>query len=221
MRHILFAALAAAFTVISMAPASAGSSWLDPSWERVEAGDHIELSGTVHQGQLGWINDGPFYAYLSGTTYGQIVDQGNGGTSTDVPVGQLQAKERQGRLSVSIDFTLPDDVPAGEYWILVCNDPCTTGLGNLIGGVLYVGMDPPPLEKEVTSVSPQEPEISAASVAVLTDDEPALQRSSSYMALGPYPDRSSQLSPLWIGISVAIAGSVLLAALVGRQNSRA
>lgn len=220
MRHLLFAALAAAFTFISLVPAGAGGSWLNPSWERVEAGDNISLSGFVSHGQLGWINDGPFYAYLSGATYGRATEEGNGGAATDVPLGKLNVSENGRRLAVSIDFTLSSDIPAGEYWVLVCNDPCTTGLGDLIGGVLYIGTDPPPVEEEVTSVTPDRAEVSAASVAVITENpHPRARRNSAYMALGPYPDRSSQLSPLWVGFSVALAGAVLVIALVGRQNA--
>ncbi|MCP4303328.1 MAG: hypothetical protein GY788_00300 [bacterium] len=217
MRRLLFAALAAAFTFITLVPANAGGSWLDPSWERVEAGDRILLSGFVSHGQLGWINDGPFYAYLSGATYGIITDTGHGGTATDVPLGQLGVEESERRLAVSIDFALADEVPPGEYWVLVCNDPCTTGLGDLIGGVLYIGMDPPPVEEEVTSVTP---EIAVASIAAISKNgDPPPRRNTAYMALGPYPERPSQLSPLWIGFSVALVGGVLLIAFVGRQNS--
>jgi hypothetical protein len=202
-----------------LVPASAGGSWLDPSWERVEAGDNISLSSYISHGQLGWINDGPFYAYLSGATYGRVTDEGNGGATTDVPLGKLKVNESERRLAVSVDFTLPNDVPTGEYWVLVCNDPCTAGLGDLIGGVLYVGMDPPPVEEEVTSVTPDTSNLAAASIVAITEDgDPPPRRNSTYLALGPYPDRSSQLSPLWVGFSVALAGAVLVIALVGRQN---
>jgi len=218
---MLLVGIATAFTIISIAPAGAGGSWLDPSWVRVEVGDRIELSGSVSHGQLGWINDGPFYAYLQGETYGQVIAGGAGGGSTDVPLGELTINSQSNHLVVSIEFTLEDDVPPGEYWIVICNDPCTTGLGDLIGGVLYVGVDPPPVEEEVTAVSPEPRGISASSIAVIADDDNAatLQRSIAYMALSPHPDRSSGLSPMWIVISMAMAGTVLLTALLTRQNS--
>ena len=56
--------------MFTTSPALAGGSWLDPTWERVEAGDTIRLSGDVSTGQLGWVDGGPYYAYLSGADYG-------------------------------------------------------------------------------------------------------------------------------------------------------
>ncbi len=216
----MFASAVATLLVISVTPALAGGSWLEPSWERVEPGDHVELSGEVFHGALGWLDDGPFFAYLSGSEHGLTIDEGKRGPTTDVPLGPLLIDQRNNRLNVSVDFELDSDIQPGEYWVLVCNDPCTTGLGDLVGGILYVGVDPPPLEEELTDVAPEQPELSTASLAIVskTADEPRQQRSSRYLALGPYPDRPSPMSPLWIGISMAIAGSVLVGALVIRQG---
>ena len=143
MRRRLFAALAAVFMVISVGSARAGGSWLDPSWVRVEAGDHVEMAGSVSHGQLGWTQDGPFFTYLLGDTYGRVVSEGYGGAKTDVPLGALRVEPKSNGVQVSTDYVLPVDLPPGEYQVLVCNDPCSTGLGDLIGGVLYVGVDPP------------------------------------------------------------------------------
>lgn len=216
MRRTLFAAVVAAFTVISIVPALAGGSWLDPSWERVEAGERIELSGFVSHGQLGWIEDGPFYTYLRGDEYGQVLDESSGGIKTDVPLGVLHAEPRARGVQVSTDFVLPTDIPPGEYWVLVCNEPCTTGLGDLIGGVIYVGIEPPSLEKEVTSIDTADVSLSATSLVVADNDPPTLAR---YLSLAPYPSRPEGLSPIWVGISAALAGAVLLAAVAIRQNS--
>lgn len=220
MRRMMLAIAVATLLVISITPAHAGGSWLEPSWERVEPGDRVELSGEVFRGTLGWLDDGPFYAYLSGEQYGQTIAESNGGTSTDVLLGPLVIEQKNSRLRVSIDFELDSKIPPGAYWVVVCNDPCTTGLGDLIGGMLYVGIDPPPFEEELTEVAPEQPELSTASLAIIakTEEEPSQQPSLRYLALSPYPERPAPVSPLWIGISMAIAGSVLVGALLTRQG---
>lgn len=191
----------------------AGGAWLEPSWERVEAGDHVELSATVSPGAYGWLEHGPYYAYLQGGVYGRVTTSANGGAATDVPLGQLQIEETGTNLTVSIAFNLAHDVPPGEYWIMVCNDPCTTGLGDLIGGVIYVGMDP---SIPVNAADP--PPAAAATGIAATSQSPAQRTLSLRLGLAPSPNRPTQLSPLWIGISAALGGAVLLAALVSRQR---
>lgn len=189
----------------------AGGSWLEPSWERVEAGDRVELAGDFSRGAYGWLVDGPFFAYLQGETYGRVTASGNGGATTDVPLGPLQIEDAGGNLTASISFNLAHDVPPGEYWVMICNDPCTTGIGDLLGGVIYVGIDPPSAEDESDPV---------ATAAILSTPEPPAEKALSLrLGLAPSPARSNQLSPIWIGISAALAGAVLLTALLSRQRA--
>ncbi len=42
----------------------------------------------------------------------------------------------------SVQFRLPSDLPAGRYGVIYCNATCTKGLSDLIGGVIFVGIDP-------------------------------------------------------------------------------
>jgi hypothetical protein len=201
--------------LISVSPALAGGTWLDPSWERVEAGDHVELSGFVANGQLRWIEEGPFFAYLSGDAYGQVVARSAGGTETDVPLGELGAIAGSSGVQVSIDFMLPTDIPRGEYRVLVCNKPCTTGLGDLVGGVIYVGVDAPSFEEEITSIDPGNLTLSGTSL-IVADDTPVLAR---HMSLAPYPRRPSGLAPSWIAISAGLAAIALLATITLRRST--
>lgn len=122
-------------------PAFAGGSWIDPYRDSYEAGATVTMRGGVSAGQLGWIDDGPFFAYLRldedvecGQTFPCI-------HADDIPLGELELHTRaDGWLDVSITFELPEDIADGEYWVHYCNDPCTEGLGDLIGGVVYVGI---------------------------------------------------------------------------------
>ena len=143
MKRPLLLSLVVLFTTLIAVPASAGGSWLEPTDVRVEAGDHLMLEGDVSVGQLGWVEDGPYFAYLTGEDYGLPVAEGGGGAQTDVLLGPVDIRDatRFGA-SVSVEFTLPEDVPPGMYLVAVCNDPCTLGFGDLIGSFLFVGMDP-------------------------------------------------------------------------------
>lgn len=192
-------------------PASAGGSWLEPAWERVEAGQSISLATDVSHGQLGWVDDGPFYAYLTGEA------------ATDVPLGELMINEKGRRLQVSIDFILPEATSPGEYRIVVCNDPCTTGLGDLIGGFLYVGIDPPPSEEELAATPGQPAEASFAGAVAITQTADPLAKGNApaYRALAPHRSRPTGLSAAWMATSAGLAALALGLAFISIRRSGA
>ena len=124
-----------------VAPASAGGSRLSPVRDRYELGQVATLVGYTSGGQLGWLQDGPFYGYL-------VADETTLWSDHRLPVdhvalGPLSVQPRGRALRVSISFPVPNDVSPGLYNVTYCNDPCTTGLGDLIGGFLAVGVDAP------------------------------------------------------------------------------
>lgn len=170
------------------------------------------MSGDFSRGAYGWIDDGPFFTYLQGEAYGRVTASGNGGATTDVPLGPLQIDGTGSNLTASISFNLAHDVPPGEYWVMVCNDPCTTGIGDLIGGVIYVGINPP------TSEDDQGTTATATAGIASTPEQPAEKALSLRLGLAPSPARPDQMSPIWIGISAALGGAVLLTALLSRQR---
>lgn len=130
-----------------------------------------------------------------------------------MPLGTVEIEESGSNLTATVSFNLAPDTPPGEYWITVCNDPCTTGIGDLIGGVIYVGVDPP-AETESDDGSPP-----AEAAIATTRDPSAHQALSLRLGLAPSPSRPTQLSPIWIGFSAALGGAVLLAALLSRQRN--
>lgn len=205
--------------IITAAPAGASGSWLEPTGFRVEAGDRIELSGDVFPGQLGWVEDGPYFAYLSGETYGITIDAGVGGNQTDVPLGELSIATSAGRAQVAVAFSLPDDVPPGEYWVNFCNDPCRSGFGDLIGSILYVGMDPP---QDVVRVEPVQGIVTTTTTAVAVMLEPPVldkePTRTTYLALAPHPMRPTGLSATWVAISAGIGALVLGFSIAMRQR---
>lgn len=141
MRRLTFAVFVALLLVVG-APVYAGGSWLEPSAVRVEPGETLTLSGRVSRGQLGWVDDGPYFAYLSGEST-VVVTSGLGGGKTDIPLGELLMERiDSNNMHVSVEVTVPADIAPGEYWVTHCNDPCTEGFGDLVGALLFVGMDP-------------------------------------------------------------------------------
>lgn len=200
---------------IGVGAVQAGGTWLDPSDIRVEAGDEVSFEATVDRGALGWVDDGPFFVYLQGDEFGTVVSEGYGGIATEVPLGELDLGPTTQRLQVSVDITIPEQTPPGEYWITVCNDPCTTGIGDLVGALIYVGMDPPTTEEAFAAVSAVS-ETTATTAPLVASN--AYNQSAHRMALAPYPARSADMSPMWVGISAALAGAVLVTALLSRQH---
>lgn len=149
-------------SIVAMAPAVAGGSWLEPERDRYEPGEMATLSGYVGPGQLGWIEDGPFSAWLRTRNAASTGDSWpNAGTHPgDIPLGPLRIEETGQRgyrsLRVSISFTIPAHLAPGAYEVVYCNEGCKTGIGDLIGGTVWVGISrsAPVPEATTTSIAP-------------------------------------------------------------------
>ena len=134
---VVLVALATATAV----PAGAGGTHMSPVKDRYEPGEVATLVGYTSGGQLGWVQDGPFYAYLvAGEAYLWSDHRLPAGS---VPLGPLSLEKKGRTLRVSLSFPVPHDLAPGLYTVTYCNDPCTTGLGDLLGGSLAVSVDPP------------------------------------------------------------------------------
>jgi len=163
-------------------PAAAGGSWLSPVRDRYEPGDMVTLVGYVGPGgTLGSVQDGPFFAYLRHLedplqVPNQLQMAPFTPQATDLPLGRMLV-QTTGRTDyaayrASLRFRLPSNLPAGRYGAIYCNSTCMKGLGDLIGGVIFVGIDP---DAQISRTWPMdEPEISnLAGDAVL--DRPGMQ----------------------------------------------
>ena len=175
-------ALALAAVVVGPEPAAAGGSWLSPVRDRYEPGDTATLVGYIGPGgTLGLVEDGPFFAYLRRLegplqVPNQLQMAPFTPQATDLPLGRMLV-QTTGRTDyaayrVSLRFRLPSNLPAGRYGVIYCNATCMKGLGDLIGGVIFVGIDP---DAQISRTWPMdEPEISnLAGDAVL--DRPGMQ----------------------------------------------
>jgi len=153
---VVVSLLAAALLLVGLGPpAHAGGSWFRPVKDRSEPGEPVTLVGYTGGGTLGGVEDGPFDGYL-------VTPDG-----ARLPVGRLDVRETgQGgylTLRASITFTLPADLGPGVYEFHYCNAACDEGLGDIIGGEVFVGVDPSyPVSREWALDDPE--------IANLADD---------------------------------------------------
>ena len=160
------AAALAAVTLAAAAPAGAGGAdWLYPHRDRYEAGQQVLLVGYTEAiarstgddsvlAEAALRGDGPYYAYLRVDPAAIERDAPWDGSPwpyvrpADRRMSQVTAEEvspvaSRFSLRVSAAFRLPEELAPGGYEVIVCNDPCTTTLGYLVGSFVYVGTDPP------------------------------------------------------------------------------
>jgi hypothetical protein len=103
-------------------------------------------------------------------------------------------------------------MPPGEYWVNACNDPCEKGFGDLIGSILYVGMDPPgddSKEPEPATTTVALAPVTTTTVVTITEAASAPKPPVTYLSLAPYPTRNTGLKIVWVAIPAAIAVAAL------------
>ena len=149
LRRLSMAALTLVIVVQQADPAAAGASWIRPVHDRYEPGEVVTLVGYTGGGAFGWVEDGPFFGYLI-----EAEEDGApavGGVRMELGELSVAETERGGYLSLraSISFTLPVDIAPGVYHFDYCNAACNERLGDLLGGAVYVGVDPEfPISRE-------------------------------------------------------------------------
>lgn len=128
----------AGLLTLSAGAAGAGGGWLAPVQERYEPGATATLVGYTG----GPVTDEAFYGYLRPARASSARLLGS-----DLYVGELVV-ERTGHAGylayrASLTFDVPVDLPAGDYDLIYCTDPCTGRyLGDLIAGPVSIGVDP-------------------------------------------------------------------------------
>lgn len=134
--------------------ASAGGGSLAPVQERYEPGQEATLVGYTQ----GPVPDQPFYAYLRPAGDGSLPALDDSGRY----IGELVVRETTRRdylrFRVSVTFDLPASLPAGQYEVTYCDDPCTGHyLGDLVPSPVSIGVSP--ARPVVRTWAPEEPEI--------------------------------------------------------------
>jgi len=159
LRHAASAVAALVVGLLPAAPAQAGGTWLSPVRDSYAPGDIVTLVGyTGGSGAGGTPMDGPYFGWLrvdpDEAYRDPPPDQWPFVHPSDLYFGELIV-ERTDALKgwtmfrLELSYTLPATLADGSYEVVVCNDPCTTGFGDVIGATVYVGVDPPePLTRE-------------------------------------------------------------------------
>ena len=135
---VVAGAAALVVVVACSSPARAKGSELTPVRDRYEPGDVATLVGYTGGPQLrAHRPPGPYRAFL----------EDEDGRSK-VEVGQLELTDTGGRgweaLRVVARFPISADLPPGHYRLTYCTDTCQLPLlGDITGGLLSVGVDPP------------------------------------------------------------------------------
>lgn len=130
-----------------VAPASAGGSWLE--LRRVDG-----LGGQSTGVWGGWASSGSSVFMQGDFCGGQQADPSADSwtaylrrdpSGPRLPLGAVNIDTATGNgcpYSASVTFTVPD-VESGMYWVDVCADAdCTTGVGDLVGGMFAVASTP-------------------------------------------------------------------------------
>ncbi len=135
-------------------PAGAGGGTLAPVQDRYEPGQEATLVGYTQ----GPVPDEPFYAYLRRVGDGSVPALDDTGRY----VGELVVRETTHRdylrFRVSVAFVVPAGLPAGQYELTYCDDPCTGQfLGDIVPSPVSIGVSP--ARPVVRMWAPEEPEI--------------------------------------------------------------
>jgi hypothetical protein len=157
------ALLTAGALALTADPAGAGGGdWLFPVDDSYDPGDRVTLAGytqgVAHAFGSGstdpdWRTPGPYYAWLRVDPEAAQRDAPANRWPyvhpTDLRLGLLAADERPDdgpiagwTLRLTTTFRLPEDLAPAAYEVFVCNDPCTTTLGWVMGALLDVGVEP-------------------------------------------------------------------------------
>lgn len=149
LRHAVTAlGLALAGLLTPASRAEAGGSWPSPVHDRYEPGQLVEIVGYTGiaptSEYYGWLRVDPDEAHRPRPAPAWPVWPFV--HPTDLRLGAVAVERTHhggwAAWRVSLSFPLPADLKPGAYEVVICNDPCTEGLGDVVGAVVNVGVDP-------------------------------------------------------------------------------
>jgi hypothetical protein len=131
--------------VLSAGPVWAkGGSYLRFDRLYYHPGESLKLETEFRTDVIGWqpgsVEDGPYFAYLLPLARRIPYIDPPHIPKGAVPLGPLviQPGSHEEEWLASVSFVVPD-VPPGEYWLDICNDPCRhSSVGDLGGGSFQV-----------------------------------------------------------------------------------
>jgi hypothetical protein len=221
--------LACVAAIAAGAAGSAGAGGSSLGFERAEylPGDAARATGRLFPVEgSGWLDDGPFFVWameharysaaLAGAPWPSVPAEA-------IRLGQLQRSggTQAPATSFHVDFRVPD-VPPGYYTLIVCNDPCTTTIGDFVGGTLTVN----------TAGAPPLPPLLGVDATAIPSEAAGAAPSpppSAAPAARPAPisvDRSAAVTDdatpawFWLGLGLLVVTGVGLALWRTRTRAR-
>jgi hypothetical protein len=212
-------------------PAGAGGGHLAPVQERYEPGQEATLVGYTG----GPVPDEPFYAYLRAADDGTVPALDDAGRYVGELVVRETAHRGYLRYRVSVTFTVPAALAAGDYEITYCDDPCTgLFLGDLVPSPVSIGVAPArpvvrmwaPDDPEIANVAPDAVLVGPgfqttagalrappASIAVVT---PPSTVATPAATVAPAPAADDQEMALGLPIALVLASAAATALVLSR-----
>ena len=130
MRQLRISILALLLLLAFARPATAGGSLVEFPRGWAVVGSSVTASEVFGRGQQAAVREGPWFAYL----------QSNDGDRRPILLAPVSISDATGNVCcwrATLTFAVPPVEP-GQYWVTVCDRGCTTGVGDLSGGPLYV-----------------------------------------------------------------------------------
>lgn len=212
-RAIVLILLTLAGTCAVSSTADAGGSHLafDRPW--YDVGDVAVGTSDLFPGccDRGWIDDGPYVAWAR--PFGALDDAPTflGPVRIDlVPVDGQSVR----RPTAVVEFEVPGLQP-GQYSVKVCNEGCVKELGDLVGGVFWIGPpveSPPSVDVAPPVIAPSSP---TAPPSAVVDQAALIPRNSSRQS-------GSALVPWAVGgAAIGLGACVIGLGIVERRRRRA
>jgi hypothetical protein len=157
-RRVVIVGLAGFALVLLASPAGAGGSSFSFPHRYYQSGEiargRTSFSTLLDKKRAGHPDDGPWFAYLleNGVPLVPVSQIPRHGTE----LGRIHIIHAHRPLAIaSVNFTVPN-VPPGPYTIGVCNKPCRSQLGDLVGGPPDWRIVANPTERRLRSVVDRE-----------------------------------------------------------------
>jgi hypothetical protein len=216
LRLVLLGATAGLVLLAGPGPAGAGGSSLYFEQAEYLPGETARASGVIGMTSsegTGWIDDGPYLAYLIETDrYSELA-----ATNQQWPfvpaeatrVGEVRAATGPPCCSATftLEFVVPT-LPRGHYAMLLCNEPCTESPGDWTGGGIAINAaGAPPLTELVA------PDAAAAADAAAAEPDPTADQprrmAATTSAAQPKVPENDELAWWWPVAAIGFAGLVV------------
>jgi hypothetical protein len=131
-------AVAMTIAVLPASPASAGGSWFDLDDPYYVVGEPVSTIAHFGSGAYAPVSAGPWFAWLRPDRSAGRSDEPSVERAGPFFLGPVSIRQGvYGPWVAELSFQIPA-VPTGTYFMEVCNEGCRDGVGDLVGGYLFI-----------------------------------------------------------------------------------